>query len=184
MIVTQSTPIYLGVSDYRDTSGPAAGITAGGAADVYPSTIDVPDDYGTVTDVNVDLNGLNTNNLESLHVLLVAPDGRRALLLGHAGGANAFNGLLAFDDNQDGRDPRRRPRAGPQRGPAVRLRDAWHTSLAGPEPDRRHRALDVRRHRRRTATGTSTSTTTTARPPRSTAGRSTCGTWRRRTRPS
>ena len=101
VIVTQSTPTYLGVSDYRDSSGPAAGITAGGAADVYPSTIDVPDHYGTVTDVNVDLNGLNTNNLESLHVLLVAPDGRRALLLGHAGGANAFNGLLALDDNQD-----------------------------------------------------------------------------------
>ena len=100
MIVTQSTPIYLGAPDYFDNTGPAMAIAAGGAADVYPSTIDVPDDYGAVTDVIVELNGLVTANLESLHVLLVAPDGRRALLLGHAGGANAFNGLLSLDDGQ------------------------------------------------------------------------------------
>ena len=102
VIVTQSTPIYFGVPDYRDSGGPAMTVAAGvgGAADEYPSTIVVPDNHGTVSDVTVDLLGLLTENLESLHVLLVAPDGRRALLLGHAGGANGFNGSLSLDDDQ------------------------------------------------------------------------------------
>jgi len=100
VIVTQSTPIHLGEPEYFN-SGPAMAVAAGGAADVYPSTIDLPDDIGAVTDVNVTINDPVTDNLESLHLLLVAPDGRRALLLGHAGGANSHpNGSLTLDDEQ------------------------------------------------------------------------------------
>ena len=63
-----------------------------------PSTIEVGEHFGTVRDANVFLDGVATTNLESLHVLLVAPDGRRALLLGHAGGANAYDDVLLLDD--------------------------------------------------------------------------------------
>ena len=40
-------------------------------------------------------------------MLLVAPNGRRALLLGHAGGANASDGSLTLDDEQAAVHPQR-----------------------------------------------------------------------------
>ena len=107
-------------------------------------------------------------------MLLVAPDGRRALLLGHAGGANSFNGLLDAGRRAVRRDSGRRPRAGTQPGPAVRLRVPCRPTLTSAGPDRRHGPLDVRRQHWLEASGASTSTTTTARPSRSTAGHSSC----------
>ena len=98
VMVTQSTPTYIGGHDFFEGNGEIIEVVDGGAADLYPSTIEVGEHFGTVRDANVFLDGVATTNLESLHVLLVAPDGRRALLLGHAGGANAYDDDLLLDD--------------------------------------------------------------------------------------
>ncbi|HEX2193176.1 MAG TPA: calcium-binding protein [Acidimicrobiales bacterium] len=78
----------------------------------YPSTINVAGLTGTVTDVNVSLNGFNFIRPEDVDVLLVAPDGTTNLLvMSDIGGDNVPLGErapdvnLTFDDEAAGPPP-------------------------------------------------------------------------------
>ncbi|HYX44246.1 MAG TPA: hypothetical protein VE760_04325, partial [Acidimicrobiales bacterium] len=71
----------------------------------YPSTINVSGVTGTISDVNVTLNGVTHVRPEDLDVLLVAPDGTTNLVvMSDIGGDNVFPGEavsgvnLTFDD--------------------------------------------------------------------------------------
>ncbi len=70
----------------------------------YPSSIAVTGLAGTITDVNVTLNGFTHVRPEDIDVLLVAPDGTNLVLMSDIGGDNVFPGEavsgvnLTFDD--------------------------------------------------------------------------------------
>ena len=55
-------------------------IPAAGAANPYPSTIEVNGLQGTVTDVNVRLNGLHDSSIPDVQALLVGPHGQSTVL--------------------------------------------------------------------------------------------------------
>jgi streptogramin lyase len=63
---------------------PASGIT-NGPADPYPSTIPASRLQGTVTDVSVRLHGLHHSWADDVEVLLVGPQGQKAVLLADSG---------------------------------------------------------------------------------------------------
>jgi plastocyanin/subtilisin-like proprotein convertase family protein len=66
----------------------------------YPSTIAVSGMSGFVSNVRVVLNNVNHTFPDDLDVLLVAPDGRKVLLMSDAGGTNDLSGVtLTFDDS-------------------------------------------------------------------------------------
>jgi subtilisin-like proprotein convertase family protein len=73
--------------------------TAGGAS-VYPSEIRVRGfRKGKVKDVNVHLNDFTHSRPDDVDIMLVAPDGRRAVLLADAGGNNYVGFIdLTLDD--------------------------------------------------------------------------------------
>ena len=65
----------------------------------YPSEIPVSGLSGTVTDVNVTLNGLSHSFPDDVDVLLAGPGGQRALVLSDAGGSTSIvSANLTFDD--------------------------------------------------------------------------------------
>ena len=105
---------------YRTSPGSAAsGITTGsvvsaqvlsipdaGPASSYPSTVSVPQGAGRVQSVAVTLNGFTHPRPDDVDVLLVGPDGQRAvLLMSDVGGAPATNVSLTFRDDAGGGVP-------------------------------------------------------------------------------
>jgi subtilisin-like proprotein convertase family protein len=75
-------------------------IPASGVASTYPSTINVSGLQGAITKVKVSLNGLNHTAPDDIDILLVAPDGRKMLLMSDCGGlADLVNVNLTFDDD-------------------------------------------------------------------------------------
>jgi subtilisin-like proprotein convertase family protein len=69
------------------------------AATPYPSPIAVSGVQGTITDVNVTLNGFNHTFANEVDVLLVGPGGQSVILMGDAGWADDASGLtFIFDD--------------------------------------------------------------------------------------
>lgn len=106
--------------EYRTSPGSAAsGITSAsvantmalsipdlGQASFYPSTITVPEGAGRVQAIAVTLNGFSHPLPEDVDVLLVGPDGQRAvLLMSDAGGAPAAGVSLTFRDDAEGAVP-------------------------------------------------------------------------------
>ncbi|MDQ4122231.1 MAG: FG-GAP-like repeat-containing protein [Acidobacteriota bacterium] len=76
-----------------------ANIPDSGAASVYPSSINVAGQAGTVTGVRVLVNNLTHTAPDDLDLLLVAPGGRRVILMSDVGGNSAVNNVsLIFDD--------------------------------------------------------------------------------------
>jgi subtilisin-like proprotein convertase family protein len=76
-------------------------ITSEGPANPYPSTIEVRGlRTGTIQDINVALNGLSHTNPYDVQAVLVAPDGRAAVvLMSDVGSGNDItNVTLEFDD--------------------------------------------------------------------------------------
>ena len=70
-----------------------------GPALSYPSTVNISGLVGAVTNVVVVLNNFSHSAPDDVDVMLVAPGGRKIVLMSDAGGANAVNNLsLAFDD--------------------------------------------------------------------------------------
>lgn len=69
-----------------------------GTADPYPSTINVSDLAGTITDVNVTLNGLSHTFIDDIGVLLVGPTGENVVLMQWTGSGNSPSSTLTFDD--------------------------------------------------------------------------------------
>lgn len=67
-------------------------------ASVYPSAITVAGE-GTITDVNVSLNGFSHGLVDDVDVLLVGPGGQSVVLMSDVGGADGVSGVtLTFDD--------------------------------------------------------------------------------------
>ena len=65
----------------------------------YPSTCVVSGVTGTVSDVNVNLNGMSHTYPDDIDMLLVSPDGQNAIFMSDAGGGNAVVGCnLTLDD--------------------------------------------------------------------------------------
>jgi large repetitive protein len=70
-----------------------------GLAEPYPSEITVSGFSGTILDVNVILKGFTHTFSEDVGVLLVGPEGQKALLMSDVGGGFAVAGLrLVLDD--------------------------------------------------------------------------------------
>lgn len=87
----------ISFSNIDPISIPATGTE--GMANPYPSTIDVFGLTGTITDVNVTINGLNHTFPDDLDILLVGPDGQKIILLSDAGGPHDITNLtITFDD--------------------------------------------------------------------------------------
>lgn len=83
---------------------PAASSSDGaGVANPYPSTIAVSGLSGTVTDVNVTLDGLNHTFPDDLDVLLVGPAGQTVAIVSDAGGGTDVSAVnLTLDDSASG----------------------------------------------------------------------------------
>lgn len=65
----------------------------------YPTTINVSDLSGTITDVNVTLHGVSHTFVDDVAVLLVGPSGQKVMLMSDAGGGQDLRGVdLTFDD--------------------------------------------------------------------------------------
>ncbi|MCL4838199.1 MAG: hypothetical protein KJ058_09580 [Thermoanaerobaculia bacterium] len=81
-------------------------IPSSGAASVYPTDIAVAALTGVVTDVDVQINGLNHTWPDDLDILLVAPGGQNLMLMSDAGGStDLVNVNLVFDDGAAGQLP-------------------------------------------------------------------------------
>ncbi len=91
-VFPNSTPISI-----ADRAGAA---TPNGISTPYPSSILVSGMTGTVSDVNVTINGLTTARERDLNFALVSPTGQTLMLMGDAGdlfGTTSVN--LTFDDS-------------------------------------------------------------------------------------
>jgi len=74
-------------------------IPKAGPGTPYPSTIEISDVRGAITDVNVTLDGLTHGFPTDLDVLLAGPDGTAVALMGGVGGFNDVTDLtVTFDD--------------------------------------------------------------------------------------
>jgi subtilisin-like proprotein convertase family protein len=74
-------------------------IADNGPANPYPSHINVQDLGGNITDVNVALFGYGHTFPDDVGVLLVGPQGQKALLMSDVGGSNDVNDVgVGFDD--------------------------------------------------------------------------------------
>jgi subtilisin-like proprotein convertase family protein len=70
-----------------------------GRGDPYPSTIQVSDQSGSITDANVTITGFSHNYPADVRILLVGPRGQTADLMDEAGGSNdAADVTVTFDD--------------------------------------------------------------------------------------
>ena len=93
-------PGGVGSPDASGFSNDAAiQIPSDGKATPYPSTIEVSNLDGVVTDANVTLNGFGDAFPPGVDLLLVAPGGQSVLLMEGVGGPDAADGLaVTFDD--------------------------------------------------------------------------------------
>jgi subtilisin-like proprotein convertase family protein len=86
-------------------SNPVA-INAIGNANPYPSEIQVSGQAGFVTGISVALENLTHASPDDIDILLVAPNGRKIVLMSDAGGSNAVSDVdLAFADSASGSLP-------------------------------------------------------------------------------
>lgn len=89
----ETTTYRLTVSESALVNRGGITIPTGGTATPYPSTINVAGAQGTVTGVTVSLRGLSHTFPSDLDMLLVAPDGRRMVILSDVGGSTGVTGL-------------------------------------------------------------------------------------------
>ena len=93
-------PGGVGSPDASGFSNDAAiQIPSNGSATPYPSTIEVSNIDGVITDANVTLNGFGDAFPPGVDLLLVAPGGQSVLLMEGVGGPEGVDGLaVTFDD--------------------------------------------------------------------------------------
>jgi subtilisin-like proprotein convertase family protein len=123
-----------GTTAFSNTT--AISIPSSGNATPYPSSIAVSGLTGTVVKVTATLNGFSHQFADDVDILLVAPDGKKMLLLSDAGGGSAPSGLtLTFDDAAASAIPDGGPMSSGTWKPSVYEpgTDAF-TSPAPPEP--------------------------------------------------
>ena len=68
-------------------------------AQPYPATITVSDTLGTVTNVQVTINGYVHSTPDDVDMLLVGPQGQKVMLMSDAGGFPTISTTITFDDN-------------------------------------------------------------------------------------
>ena len=91
--------IAAGWSILVNTSTTAIGIPASGVAQPYPSEITVSSAAGLVTRVTVGPENFSHTSPDDVDLMLVAPNGRRVILMSDAGGSNPVSGVnVTFDD--------------------------------------------------------------------------------------
>ncbi len=74
-------------------------IPASGVASVYPSEIEVSDQQGLVSAVQVSLTNFSHSSPDDVDLMLVAPNGHQVVLMSDVGGTNPVTNLnLIFDD--------------------------------------------------------------------------------------
>ena len=79
--------------------GGAVTINDAAPATPYPSTCVVSGLCGSITDLNLDLNGLNHTYPDDIDMLLVSPGGQNAIFMSDAGGSfDMVNCNLTLDD--------------------------------------------------------------------------------------
>lgn len=88
----ETTTYALTVSESALVNRTGITIPTAGNATPYPSTINVSGMRGTVTGVTVSLQRLTHSYLSDLDMLLVAPDGRRMVILSDVGGSASVTG--------------------------------------------------------------------------------------------
>jgi subtilisin-like proprotein convertase family protein len=77
-----------------------------GNANPFPSTIEVGGfKQGQILDVNVTLNNLSHSEIGDVGVMVVAPNGKGAILMNDAGSGNTSNVNLTFDDEAPAKIP-------------------------------------------------------------------------------
>ncbi|HQU83821.1 MAG TPA: FG-GAP-like repeat-containing protein [Pyrinomonadaceae bacterium] len=77
----------------------AVSIPDSGTANPYPSQIQISGLNGLVSGVSVTLEGLSHTSPDDIDILLVAPNGRKIILMSDAGGNTAVNnGIITFTD--------------------------------------------------------------------------------------
>jgi subtilisin-like proprotein convertase family protein len=91
--VTSAQTVLMQSND-QDMTLPSAG-----PASTYPSSITYAGVPGTVSDVWVRLKGVTHTHLDDLDVMLVSPDGHRAMVLSDAGGTGVTGATLFFTDS-------------------------------------------------------------------------------------
>lgn len=75
-------------------------IPAVGAASIYPSEINLSNFEGLVKSVEVNIDNFSHTAPDDVDLMLVAPNGRRVVLMSDVGGANPVSNLtLSFDDS-------------------------------------------------------------------------------------
>jgi subtilisin-like proprotein convertase family protein len=96
-----ANPTAIDVPDsnvYRKSSTSIA-IPDSGMAATYPSQVSFSGVVGTVTEVSVQLHGLQHGSLDDLDIMLVGPGGQNVLLMSDAGGGSASDLTMYFDDD-------------------------------------------------------------------------------------
>ncbi|HEX8736905.1 MAG TPA: proprotein convertase P-domain-containing protein [Pyrinomonadaceae bacterium] len=82
-----------------DTSTNAIGIPNVGVAEPYPSEINVSGQAGLVSKVTVGVQNFSHTSPDDVDLMLVAPSGRKVVLMSDVGGVNEVNNVsLTFDD--------------------------------------------------------------------------------------
>lgn len=85
--------------DYVFSNNASIAIPEGGAANPYPSVINVSNVPTQLAKVTVRLNQLGHTFPSDIDILLVGPQGQTAMIMSDVGGANAINGVtLLLDD--------------------------------------------------------------------------------------
>ncbi|MBL9138490.1 MAG: proprotein convertase P-domain-containing protein [Verrucomicrobiales bacterium] len=107
---TTTTTFKVSVVESRErsfTNNRSIVINDNGAASDYPSIITVGSLVGDVASVRVGINGLAHRFPQDIDILLVSPDGKKALIMSDAGGGNAVTNInLTFDTTSNGAVPR------------------------------------------------------------------------------
>lgn len=81
----------------------AISIPDSGAAQPYPSEIQVSNHPGVINSVQVNLTNFSHSSPDDVDLMLVAPSGRKVLLMSDVGGNNPVSNLtLSFDDRASG----------------------------------------------------------------------------------
>ncbi len=90
--------LLSGIAPFSNTT--PISIPTSGAASPYPSEINVSGLFGTITDVNVTLNGFTHSWPDDVDILLVGPEGQNLILLSDVGSYYSVTGLtLTLDDS-------------------------------------------------------------------------------------
>ncbi len=98
----RATYTLVGVSEAEFSNSTSISLADSGAAQPYPSTINVSGLGGTVESVKVALNNISHTYPDDIDVLLVGPNGESVILMSDAGGGNDLvDATLGFDDDSN-----------------------------------------------------------------------------------